>query len=130
MNCLMPTINKIPKKPKSTQHRETDIRLLRQKVYNNTKWRKVRELHLKSQPLCQECLRKGKVTPADQVHHINGFIEHGAINWAMAYDDANLESICAECHGLLHQQEKGYSTPEQIIAALDELLLNDNWDED
>jgi hypothetical protein len=55
-----------------------------------------------------------------QVHHkISPFI-NGEINWELAYDDSNLETICGECHGRLHAGVE--KSPEEIIAELDNLL--------
>ncbi|MBO7323314.1 MAG: HNH endonuclease [Bacteroidales bacterium] len=95
-------------------------------LYNTTKWRKCRAAHLVSQPLCQECLREGKVyagSPQDplQVHHIKSPFKDGKINWELALDDSNLETICSYHHGLEHAPKPSI-TPEQIIEALDALF--------
>ena len=126
----MPTINKLPKKPKSTAHNDTEMRVLRQTFYNTTKWRKARLAHLQKEPLCQECLKKGKITPADSVHHKVSPFKDMKINWTLGLDDNNLESICQECHAELHAKEQGHQSPADLIKILDELLLEDNWDED
>lgn len=131
----MPTINKPPKKPKSTYHNETPSRELRKKAYNDTRWRKVRQTYIQNNPLCEECLKEGKVyagTLEDplQVHHIKSPFIDGTINYELLLDSNNLETICSYHHSLHHQEEKGYQDPKKIIAILDELLLNDNWDDD
>lgn len=131
----MAWIQKAPKKPKSTTHKETDMRALRKIAYNNTQWRKVRQTYIQNHPLCEECLKEGKVyagTVEDplQVHHINSPFKDGVINYTLLLDDNNLETICSYHHAMKHQEEKGYQSPEKIIAILDDLLLNDNWDED
>ncbi len=131
----MPKINKPERKPKSTFHNETADRTLRQKAYSSTAWRKARALHIKNEPLCQECLKEGRVyagAPDDplQVHHKRSFIVNGEINYNLLLDQENLETICSYHHALHHQEEKGYQDPAKIIAVLDELLLDDNWDDD
>lgn len=131
---MSPWINKPQRKPKSTFHNDNPSRELRKKAYNDTRWRKVRQTHLQNHPLCEKCLQEGKVyagTLEDplQVHHKKSFIVNGAINYDLLLDDHNLETICSYHHGLEHQEEKGYQDPAKIIAILDELLLEDNWDE-
>ena len=128
----MPTINRTPRKPKSTFHNDTVRREIRKKAYNDSRWKKVRQTYLQSHPLCEECLKEGKVyagTLEDplQVHHKKHFIVNGKIDYDLFLDDHNLETICSYHHGLEHT---GAHSPEQIIAILDELLLKDNWDED
>lgn len=131
----MPTINKLPRKPKSTFHNDTAMRELRQKAYGDSRWRKVRQAFLMAHPLCEDCLREGKVYAGTlddplQVHHKRSPFQNGTINYELLLDNNNLETICSRHHALRHQEEKGYQDPQKIIAILDELLLEDNWDED
>lgn len=128
----MPTINKLPRKPKSTYHNDTDNRELRKKAYNDSRWRKVRQTYIQNHPLCEECLKEGKVyagTLEDplQVHHKRTPFANGTINYELLLDDRNLETICSYHHGLEHTSS---NSPEKIIAILDELLIEDNWDDD
>lgn len=128
----MPTINKLPRKPKSTYHNDTDNRELRKKAYNDSRWRKVRQTYIQNHPLCEECLKEGKVyagTLEDplQVHHKRSPFANGTINYELLLDDRNLETICSHHHGLEHTSS---NSPEKIIAILDELLIEDNWDDD
>lgn len=122
----MPYLNKPPKREKkSTYHSNTDMRKLRQQAYNTTQWRQTRETYLKQHPLCEECLNKGKVTPASSVHHIDSPFKTGEINYHLLLDFDNLMAICHECHGEHHAKEQGHTTTAEIITRLDE-LLNDN----
>ena len=128
----MPTINKLPRKPKSTYHNDTDNRELRKKAYNDSRWRKVRQTYIQNHPLCEECLKEGKVyagTLEDplQVHHKKSPFANGTINYELLLDDRNLETICSYHHGLEHTSS---NSPAKIIAILDELLIEDNWDDD
>jgi len=71
--------------------------------YKKAAWQKCREAVLvRDNYLCQRCLKNGKLTPADVVHHI----EHLQDNPDRAFDESNLESVCAACHNRLHP-EKG-----------------------
>ena len=79
-----------------------------------------------NEPLCQECLKQGRVNGGSkenplQVHHIKSPFANGKINWDLALDDSNLETICAECHGKLHSYENKPS-PEEILAVLEDLF--------
>ena len=61
--------------------------------HHNRRWQRVRLQQLTTHPLCTACKLEGRLTAADQVHHVQR-IEEGV---AM-YDPANLESLCATCH--------------------------------
>ena len=50
-------------------------------------------MHLADEPLCRECSRLGKLTPAAEVDHIVRISDGGA-----RLDDANLQSLCKSCH--------------------------------
>ena len=58
--------------------------------YHSAEWKKVRDLQLMQHPICQECERLGRVTPATVVDHIN---EGGD-----RLDQRNLQSLCETCH--------------------------------
>lgn len=123
----MPTINRLPKKPKSTSGRtETDMRKLRQTAYQNTAWRKMRDTYLKEHPICEECLKKGKVTPATDVHHVRSPFQKGTINYALLMDYDNLMSLCKECHGEIHAAQQGHISAEEVLKQLDALFDQDN----
>lgn len=47
-------------------------------------------MFLRGHPLCEECLRYGKVTPATDVHHKDGNVENT--------NEDNLEALCHSCH--------------------------------
>ena len=73
------------------------------RFYKSKAWIKCREAVLaRDNYLCQRCLKKGILKSADVVHHI----EHLQDNPGRAFDESNLESVCAACHNRLHP-EKG-----------------------
>ena len=43
-------------------------------------------------PLCEECKKNGRLTPATEVHHILP-INHGG-----THEEANLMALCKPCH--------------------------------
>lgn len=119
----MPTINKIERKPRSQRTDNSPSRQLRREAYNRTEWRKLRNIFIQQHPLCEECLKRGKVTPASDIHHIRSPFQGGEINDALLMDENNLMALCKDCHGALHGGRQ--ESPEEIIDRLD-LLLNGN----
>ena len=58
------------------------------------RWRKVREAHLKENPLCVECSKQNKVTAAIIVDHI---VPH-KMNYELMWDPNNHQSLCKYHH--------------------------------
>lgn len=65
------------------------------------RWRKIRKAFITANPLCGECKRQGKFTPAEEVHHIIPLAEGGTHN------SDNLMSLCKSCHSRLTAKEGG-----------------------
>ena len=126
----MPWIQKEEKKKKTSQRNETQMRELRQKAYQNTAWRKMRDTYLHEHPLCEDCLAKGKVTAATDVHHIRSPFRKGEVNWMMLLDYNNLAALCRECHGTRHAAEQGHISPEEVLKQLEDLLDDNKPDSD
>ena len=126
----MPYINKIPKR-KKTERTDTDIRKLRQSAYQSTAWRKLRLKYLKEHPICEECLKKGKVTPSEDIHHKISPFKGGKVDYNLLVDENNLMSLCKQCHSTIHLNQSGIKSQKQIIEELDNLLNNaDNMSKD
>jgi 5-methylcytosine-specific restriction protein A len=100
------------------------MRKLRQKAYQSTEWRKTRETYMHSNPLCEECLKKGKVTPATSVHHIKSPFKNGEINQFLLLDYENLMSVCHECHADIHNRQEGKVVVQDVLRKLADLLDN------
>lgn len=64
-------------------------------------WKRIRDRYIKSHPLCEECKKQGKVTAAQEVHHILP-LSRGGTN-----DIENLMSLCTSCHSLITAKEGG-----------------------
>lgn len=60
----------------------------------NTRWRKLRLLHLKAHPLCVMCTQDGRIAPATEVDHI---IKHDG-DPKLFYDTSNFQGLCADHH--------------------------------
>lgn len=126
----MPWINKIEKKKTSSERNDTDMRKLRQAAYQNTAWRKMRETYLKEHPLCEDCLAKGKVTPATDVHHLTSPFKKGEVNYNLLLNYGNLAALCKECHGNRHAAEQGHISAEEVLRQLDALFDDSISDEE
>ncbi|WP_307768926.1 HNH endonuclease [uncultured Bacteroides sp.] len=99
----MPTIYK-PKKAKKKEKKLYEEE--RRKIYKSTRWRKLRALKIAEQPLCEMCLKEGKTTIAEDVHHIESFMstDDPMRRMALAYDYENLMSICKTHHQMIHNK--------------------------
>lgn len=67
--------------------------------YSSGAWKQVRELAKKRDHyLCVDCLREGRITPAEEVHHIIALTPHNITDPSVALNLNNLKSLCRECH--------------------------------
>ena len=55
-------------------------------------WKRIRERYIAAHPLCEKCGEQGKLTPAQEVHHILPLSRGGT------HEDANLMALCKPCH--------------------------------
>ena len=95
----MPTINLGKPKKRHMSHPRADIH---KSVYNTGRWRKLRDVKLRENPLCEVCEALGRTTPAQQVHHKVKFVLNGRILKELAFFFDNLQSICSDCHSKIH----------------------------
>ena len=73
------------------------------KLYNSSRWQDLRIYVLNKQPLCVECLKNNRITPATVVDHIK---PHKG-NEDLFYDINNLQSLCKSCHDRKTAKEDG-----------------------
>lgn len=67
-------------------------------------WRKLRLVALRRDDyLCQECLKNGRPTTAQEVHHIQGI----DVAPELRLEIDNLASVCKPCHLRLTAEEQG-----------------------
>ena len=62
-------------------------------IYNTNRWRKLRAMILKANPICVMCEKKNKYITANVVDHIKP-INKGGYAWEMS----NLQALCTHCH--------------------------------
>ena len=55
-------------------------------------WKQVRKRYLAAHPLCEDCQKAGRVTPAAEVHHIQPLSKGGT------HDESNLRALCKPCY--------------------------------
>lgn len=88
-----------------------------QRLLNSQEWRGphgARVMQLQRQPLCEECLCKGYVRAAVDVHHIVPVESAGTLAEmrALCFSPGNLRSLCVECHTAIHR-DMGRGTRSQ-----------------
>jgi 5-methylcytosine-specific restriction protein A len=85
------------------QHRQTETRRYNRyqrdpeinKRYNSN-WRKISAEYRKAHPICEECLKVNRLTPAALVHHIKTLEDGGT------HEVGNLMALCGSCHSAIH----------------------------
>ena len=108
-----PTQQSVLAKRHNTNSQDTKRRQAKRKyAANSSQWRKIRDAQLAREPLCIDCTRQHKTTPANTVDHIDGNSHNN--------QQTNLQSMCASCHskktikqdgGLGRLKRKGRGNP-------------------
>lgn len=82
--------------------------------YKSKQWQRVRDYVMKrDQWLCQDCLKKGKYVPAEEVHHIIPLQPENITDPSITLNENNLVALCRECHKARHgARERRYSVDE------------------
>jgi len=62
------------------------------KFYQSKQWRATRNFYMQTNPLCEQCKRKGITTAGQCVDHIRP-LSQGGTN-----DFSNLQTLCNSCH--------------------------------
>lgn len=103
----MPIINK-PKRSCRYKYKKHDKQGEIQKLYNSSKWVKLRNAYLMMHPLCEICEAKGLTVAAQEIHHIKPISTADDILEMMdiAYNPNNLQALCIKCHHEIHKNLK------------------------
>ncbi|MBU4541801.1 MAG: HNH endonuclease [Firmicutes bacterium] len=64
-------------------------------------WKRIRDRYIRNNSLCEMCLKKGRLTPAQEVHHIKPLSKGGT------HDEKNLMALCSSCHSTITAREGG-----------------------
>jgi len=55
-------------------------------------WKHIRDRYIAAHPLCEQCQKEGRITPAQEVHHIIPLSRGGT------HSVDNLMALCKSCH--------------------------------
>lgn len=83
-----------------------------QKCYHSKQYKQVRNEYIQEHPLCEECLKEGKITGTHlEIHHKTPILEAPNDNEMMKLccDKNNLITLCEYHHHLLHNETRGKS---------------------
>jgi len=72
--------------------------------YSSRAWKDARRNYKQSVGgLCEECLKKGAITPAEIVHHITPLNADNVSNLEISLGWNNLKALCRQCHAKAHE---------------------------
>ena len=81
-----------------------------QALYNTTRWRKLRLIHLGSEPLCRMCMDEGRITPATICDHVVPHKGDPDLFFAGPF-----QSLCKPCHDRHAQSRDRTGKPPPVI---------------
>lgn len=87
---------------KAVQYKERNRASSHQRGYNGA-WRRARAAFLMDHPLCEECRREGRLTPATVVDHITPHKGNRELFW----NEKNWQALCKSCHDRKTAKEDG-----------------------
>lgn len=91
------------------------------RFYGSAAWRRARDAVLiRDNGLCQPCLRRKRITPANTVHHKDPLRKA----WDKALDLDNLEAICPACHNREHASDRRHETHRPLRAPVVRVRAN------
>lgn len=71
--------------------------------YKSKAWQACRDTAMRrDRCLCQDCLKAGRYTPAEIVHHITELTPNNLSDPEVGLNLDNLVSLCRECHAARH----------------------------
>lgn len=88
----------------------------RQSLYQSKRWKDLREYMVQKYPLCQDCLKEGRITPTQDVHHRLSPFQKGITEEEKerrAFDEKNLMCLCRDCH--IKEHHKGELTIKEKL---------------
>lgn len=77
------------------------------RFYKSRAWQRARRLaYDRAGGLCEICLKRGRITPGEIVHHIKPMTPEAVKDPSLALGLDNLMLLCRDCHGEIHQIRK------------------------
>ena len=84
-----------------------------EKFYKSIAWQNCRNSYMsKAKGLCEKCLERGLIVPAEEVHHKIHLSPENINDPSIALNDENLIALCRECHRQIHGNQKRYKVDE------------------
>ena len=74
------------------------------RFYDSKKWKRCREVYLSEHPLCERCLKAGRASTAEHVHHKIELTEENYKDPMIALNPEHLEALCFDCHQKEHHE--------------------------
>lgn len=75
--------------------------------YKSTRWQNCRNSYFKKVGgLCERCLKAGKITAGEIVHHKIYLNENNINDPRISLNFDNLELLCRECHAKEHKKDE------------------------
>lgn len=83
----------------TTRHLNRDMQ--GNEIHKTRRWQALRDLKIRTNPICEHCLDDDLTVPARVVDHIKEVRDHPEL----AYTYSNLQSLCHSCHGVKTAKE-------------------------
>ena len=94
--------------------------------YNSRTWQTTRSAYMEHcRGLCERCLQKGLIVPAEIVHHKEELTPSNITDVDIAVGFGNLEALCRPCHAEVHEEtdlDYGFLEMQTIDIAIEALL--------
>ena len=75
--------------------------------YSSVQWTETsRRYRQYRKGLCERCLAKGLIVPADEVHHKVRLTKDNINDYSISLNFDNLEALCEACHDKEHEQDQ------------------------
>lgn len=75
--------------------------------YSSVQWTETsRRYRQYRKGLCERCLAKGLIVPADEVHHKVRLTRDNINDYSISLNFDNLEALCEACHDKEHEQDQ------------------------
>lgn len=100
------------------------MRSIPSSFYKSKQWKQCREAYLRrTDGLCERCKAKGRITPAEHIHHKVHLTLENYQDPSIAYNFENLEALCKACH---NQEHYGDNTPRRWTYKNGELEIKED----